>query len=61
MKVHEGNSSLNVKYRGEVNLAPFECADIIHSSFVRRVCYDRSNITMRLARIGSFVVLWEKD
>ena len=39
------NSSLtaetvDVKYRGPVDLTPFACTDTPRSSFVRRVCYD---------------------
>lgn len=30
-----------VKYRGPVNLAPFDCRWIHRSSFVQRLCYDR--------------------
>lgn len=30
-----------VKYRGELDLAPFDCAWITRSSLVKRLCYDR--------------------
>lgn len=30
-----------VKYRGVVNLDPFQCDIVTRSSFIRRVCYDR--------------------
>jgi KTSC domain-containing protein len=32
--------TVDVKYRGPVPLDTFECADISHSSFIERVCYD---------------------
>ena len=35
-----------VKYRGPVDLAPFECHDITRSSFVNRVCYHEANAYM---------------
>jgi len=30
-----------VKYRGNVDLAPFHCETITRSSFINRLCYDR--------------------
>jgi hypothetical protein len=30
-----------VKYRGPVDLAPFDCQDVTRSSVVTRVCYDK--------------------
>ena len=35
-----------VKYRGPVDLAPFECHDITRSSFIKRVCYDAAKAYM---------------
>lgn len=35
--------TVDVKYRGPVNLAPFTCQDISRSSFISRVCYDKPN------------------
>ena len=32
--------SVNVKYRGIVNLGPFKCEDVSRSSLANRVCYD---------------------
>lgn len=32
--------TVDVKYRGAVDLAPFNCQDITRSSFINRVCYD---------------------
>lgn len=37
--------SVDVKYRGLVDLKPFVCTDT-KSSFVNRVCYDRANSYM---------------
>ena len=35
--------SVEVKYRGSVELRPFTCSDVSRSSFVERVCYDKAN------------------
>lgn len=35
--------TVNVKYRGFVDLAPFTCTDTPRSSFIGRVCYDKAN------------------
>lgn len=35
--------TVNVKYRGAVDLAPFTCQDVTRSSFINRVCYDAHN------------------
>jgi hypothetical protein len=32
--------TVDVKYRGPVDLAPFTCQDITQSSVIHRVCYD---------------------
>jgi len=34
--------SVDVKYRGAVDLKPFDCSEISRSSFITRVCYDPS-------------------
>jgi KTSC domain len=34
--------TVNVKYRGTVELAPFACTDTPRSSFIQRVCYDKA-------------------
>lgn len=46
--------SVYVKYRGEVNLKPFECKDIARSSFIRRVCYDAANEYMLINLNGTY-------
>ena len=38
--------TVDVKYRGTVDLAPFKCTWIDRSSFIRRVCYDAANSYM---------------
>lgn len=35
--------TVDVKYRGSVDLSPFQCTDTPRSSFVERVCYDKRN------------------
>jgi hypothetical protein len=37
--------TVNVKYRGPVDLKPFTCTNMV-SSFVNRVCYDKANSYM---------------
>lgn len=33
---------VNVRFRGTVDLKPFDCTDVTRSSFIRRVCYDKA-------------------
>lgn len=35
--------TVDVKYRGPVDLKPFTCQPITKSSFINRVCYDAAN------------------
>jgi hypothetical protein len=35
------SETVDVKYRGPVDLKTFECRDINRSSFIQRVCYDK--------------------
>ena len=44
--------TVDVKYRGAVDLKPFECSEISRSSFITRVCYDHVNQYM-LIRLNS--------
>ena len=53
--------SVNVKYRGVVDLAPFTCTDIIDSSVVQRVCYDVSNSYMLINLKGAYYHYCEID
>lgn len=43
--VHSASPSemVYVKYRGLVDLTPFECENVYRSSFIQRLCYDSSN------------------
>src|SRR5436305_7033031 len=34
------SETIEVKYRGPVDLKTFDCRDITRSSFIQRVCYD---------------------
>ncbi len=43
-----------VKYRGSVNLAPFQCETVTRSSFIRRVCYDRRERYMLISLNGVY-------
>lgn len=46
--------SVDVKYRGEVDLKSFDCTDIARSSFIRRVCYDEANEYMLINLSGTY-------
>jgi hypothetical protein len=37
--------TVDVKYRGPLDLAPFACTDVARSSFIRRVCFDKAKAT----------------
>jgi hypothetical protein len=53
--------SVFVKYRGEVDLARFECTEVTRSSFIRRVCYDVRNDYMLISLNGTFYHYCEID
>ena len=40
------SETVDVKYRGTVDLTPFKCTSIDRSSFIRRVCYDAAHSYM---------------
>jgi hypothetical protein len=46
--------TVDVKYRGPVNLAPFECEAITRSSFIERVCYDAKKAYMLIDLDGTW-------
>ena len=50
-----------VKYRGNVNLKPFDCRDITRSSFIQRVCYDKKNEYMLINLRGTYYHYCEID
>ena len=43
-----------VKYRGVVDLAPFQCETATRSSFIRRVCYDKRERYMLIGLNGTY-------
>ena len=46
--------SVEVKYRGLVDLKPFNCTAVTRSSFVQRVCFDRPNSYMLISLSGTY-------
>lgn len=53
--------TVNVKYRGPVDLAPFQCESVSRSSFVTRVCYDRKERYMVIGLKGTYYHYCEID
>jgi len=45
---------VDVKYRGAVDLKTFECRDINRSSFIQRVCYDKTQSYMIISLRGTY-------
>jgi len=48
------DTTVYVKYRGPLNLAPFSCHSITRSSFVRNICFDDHNNYMLIDLDGSW-------
>jgi uncharacterized membrane protein len=48
------NGTVDVKYRGAVNLDHFSCEPVERSSFIRCVCYDPANAYMIVGLNGTF-------
>jgi hypothetical protein len=46
--------TIDVKYRGPVDLKPFECREINRSSFIQRVCYDKAQSYMIISLRGTY-------
>jgi hypothetical protein len=46
--------TVDVKYRGSVDLNRFACTSIERSSFIKRVCYDRTNSYMVVSLNGTY-------
>jgi hypothetical protein len=46
--------SVDVKYRGLVDLRPFNCSDVSRSSFIERICYDKANQYMIIRLMGTY-------
>ena len=50
-----------VKYRGPVDLKPFQCNNVARSSLVNRVCYDRRERYMVVSLNGTYYHYCEMD
>ena len=48
------SETVDVKYRGTVDLKPFACTDTPRSSFIQRVCYDKGQSYMLISLKGTF-------
>jgi hypothetical protein len=48
------SETVDVKYRGPVDLKTFECRDINRSSFIQRVCYDKPQSYMVISLKGTY-------
>lgn len=48
------SETVDVKYRGRVDLKTFECRDISRSSFIQRVCYDKAQAYMIISLKGTY-------
>jgi hypothetical protein len=48
------SETVQVKYRGVVDLRPFTCADTPRSSFIQRVCYDKTQSYMLINLRGVY-------
>ncbi len=48
------SETVDVKYRGIVDLMPFACTDTPRSSFVQRVCYDKAQSYMLINLRGTY-------
>ena len=49
-----GSETVDVRDRGPVDLATFECRDINRSSLIQRVCYDRARHYLIVGIRGSY-------
>ena len=48
------SETVDVKYRGPIDLKTFECLDINRSSFIQRVCYDKPQSYMVINLKGTY-------
>ncbi len=48
------SETVDVKYRGPVDLKTFECRDTPRSSFIQRVCYDKPQSYMIINLKGTY-------
>jgi hypothetical protein len=49
-----GSETVDVRDRGPVDLATFECRDITRSSLIQRVCYDPAQSTLIIGSKGGY-------
>jgi hypothetical protein len=54
MAVPAISETVDVKYRGAVDLKPFVCTDTPRSSFIQRVCYDKAQSYMLISLKGTY-------
>ncbi|MCC6776668.1 MAG: KTSC domain-containing protein [Hyphomicrobiales bacterium] len=47
---------VDVKYRGPLDLAKFDCAPVTRSSFINRVCHNRDKQEMVIQLSGTYYV-----
>jgi hypothetical protein len=48
------SETVDVKYRGAIDLKPFACTDTPRSSFIQRVCYDKAQSYMLISLRGTY-------
>jgi KTSC domain len=48
------SETVDVNYRGNVDLKTFECRDISRSSFIQRVCYDKAQDYILISLRGTY-------
>jgi hypothetical protein len=48
------SETVNIKYRGIVDLKPFACTETPRSSFIQRVCYDKAQTYMLSGLRGTY-------
>lgn len=53
--------TVDVKYQGPVDLAPFTCQTVTHSTLVQRVCYDSREQYMIINLRGTYYHYCEID
>lgn len=46
--------TVDIKYRGPLDLALFACTDVTRSSFIRRVCFDKAKSYMVISLNGTY-------
>jgi hypothetical protein len=56
-----GAETVQVRYRGPVDLRPFDCTDVTRSSFIHRVCFDNANSYMLINLAGTYYHYCEID